>query len=117
MGQFITRQSSTSSRHSTAVAATEAVGIISIWQDLVNFSGDIDARSVSPRADLHLSPQHHVANGPRDEQETAIACTPWGTCLVVYQGDMDILGRMLRFNIFDDGFEVGSTAQWSAGLP
>jgi hypothetical protein len=103
--------------HPTAVATTDAVGVVSVWQDMDGSSGDIDARSLSPRADLHLSPQHHVSNGPRDEEEAAVACTPWGTCLVVHQSDTDIIGRMLRFNIFGDGFEVGSTAQWSAGSP
>ena len=46
-----------------------------------------------------------------------IDCAPWGTCLVVYEKDNTILGKIIQLNLFGDGFEVGDTQHWSAVIP
>ena len=79
---------------------------------------DICARAVSPHVERALGPQLTAAGGTPSQLKPAVACAPWGVCLVVYQEDDDIVARILRFHAFADGFdETGDTSYWSAVVP
>jgi len=100
-----------------AVALADAVGYVSAWHDLTFLSGDVDATVVSPNADAVLSHQLVVADGPEDQREVAIACAPWGTCLVAHQSGANIVGHLITLGIFGDGFETGDPGFWSTIVP
>ena len=101
-----------------AVAPSEAVGYVSAWHDLSSSDGgDVGAGVVSPYADRLLSKQLVVADGTEDQQQVAIACAPWGTCLVAHQSNGNIVGHLITLGIFGDGFETGDPGFWSAVSP
>lgn len=100
-----------------AVARADAIGFVSAWHQYVPMGADVYAQAVSPHSDMVLSSPVPVAVGAADEQRVDIACAPWGTCLVVYQSDNDIAGRIINFNIFGDGFETGDSRYWTSTAP
>ncbi len=116
LGVAVGNMASTPTR-ANAVAPTETVGYVSLWHDILYPDGDVHARVVSPFADSLLTGQLPVAVGPGHEEQVALACAPWGTCLVAYQNDANVVGRVLRFNLFGDGFESGDFAAWPVHLP
>jgi len=97
-----------------------AVGDVVAYQNIL--PGDpvpeVFTRVVSPGSERLLTPQLTVADGPADQAWPAVACAPWGVCLVAYEEDSDIMARILRFHAFADGFdETGDTSYWSAVVP
>ena len=97
-----------------------AVGHVVAYLTFVLTGGvaDISARVVSPSAERLLGPQLTVADGTPMQLTPALACAPWGVCLVAYEEDGDIVARILRFHAFADGFdETGDTSYWSAVVP
>ena len=116
LGQPSGNSYSTTSR-TNAIARADAVGYVSAWHDVTNFIGDVDSTVVSPNADAVLSHQLGVADGPEDQWQVAIACAPWGTCLVAHQSDTNIVGHLITLGIFGDGFETGDPGFWSTIVP
>jgi len=97
----------------SAVSRADAVGCVAAWHHLMPTDGDVYAQAVSATSDSVVSAIFTVADSAADEREVDIACAPWGTCLVVYQRDQNIVGRTLRLRIFTDGFEIGHAGEWS----
>lgn len=116
IGEAVGGSAATPTR-ANAVAATDTVGYVSVWHDIQTVYGDIYGRVVSPFSDSLLTSQLDVSVGPEAEQEVAIACAPWGTCLVAYEDNGNIAARLLRFNLFGDGFESGGPGAWSGFSP
>jgi hypothetical protein len=104
---------------SSAVARADAVGFVSAWHEQRSSPiWDVYAQVVAPGLDGVSSPVFTVANSASDESHSDIACAPWGTCLVVYNKDDDIAGRILRLDIFGDGFDdTGDPSRWSTVIP
>ncbi len=100
-----------------AVASSPSVGFVSVWHDLISGVGDVGARVVSPHADVLLSEQLVVADGTENQQQVAIACAPWGTCLVTHQSDDNIVAHLITLSLFGDGFESGDPGFWSTVMP
>ncbi len=103
--------------HSVAVSATHSAGYVATWHTLNLVEGDIHARAVSPWADTLLTGEITVAGTPENESDVALACAPWGTCLVAHGSGNDIVAHMVFLNIFGDGFESGDTGRWSLASP
>ena len=103
--------------HGNAVAHANPVGHVVTWnRDSVSSDRDVFARAVSPNADVVLGPELTVADGPANQEQVAIACSPQGTCLVVYQSDDNIVGRLVHLLIFRDGFDSGGSSAWDATI-
>ena len=100
-----------------AVARADAIGFVSAWHEYEIGTADVYAQAVSPNSDRVLGPPLEVAVGPVDQMLVDIDCAPWGTCLVVYQSDSDIVGRIIRLNVFGDNFETGDTRYWTTTTP
>ena len=100
-----------------AVARADAVGFVSAWYQLGLVDADVYAQVVSPSSDNVLSPTFTVDDGVGHQLQVDIDCAPWGTCLIVYQSDTDIVGKIIRLNLFGDDFESGDTRHWSRVLP
>ena len=97
-----------------------AIGHVVAYQNVLSagMAPGVFTRVVSPGSERLLTPQLTVADGPADQMWPAVACAPWGVCLVVYQEDDDIVARILRFHAFADGFdETGDTSYWSVVVP
>jgi len=100
--------------HSVAVAPTHTVGHVAAWHTLDLVEGDIHSRAVSPNGDTLLTGEITVAGTPEMESDVAIACAPWGTCLVAHGSGNDIVAHLLVLGVFGDGFESGDTSAWSS---
>ena len=100
-----------------AVARADAVGFVSAQQRFGPNYGQVYAQVISPSSDKILSRTFAVAVDHVWNGEVDIDCAPWGTCLIVYQSDTDIVGKIIRLNLFGDDFEVGDTRHWSGVLP
>jgi hypothetical protein len=115
-------QISSGSIHPTranALARADAVGYVAAW-NLFSPAGDgnVYAQAVAPGFDGVSSSTLTVAAGAASEERIDIACAPWGTCLVVYFSDFDIAGRIVRLDVFADGYdETGDTGRWSITVP
>ena len=106
----------------TAVAYSPSVGYVVAWQHLTTTpsnpdDGDVYIRVVSATENTLTSRQITVANGPEYQQEVAIACTPWGLCMVAHQTDDNIEAHLVVLQIHADGFESGDTFAWSSTVP
>lgn len=112
-----TNPAMTQPSHSNAVARSDAVGFVSAFQVFGSNYADIYAQVVSPHSDRVLSGEFTVAVNNVSNHEVDIACAPWGTCLIVYQSDGNIEGKVIRLNLFGDDFEVGDTRNWSGVIP
>ncbi len=100
------------------VSRADAVGVVAAWNVFNGSDWDIYTQALSPFSDRVLSSTYPVAVGGASDVLVDIACAPWGTCLVVYQSDGDIFGRIIRYGIFGDGFdETGNTSRWSLTWP
>jgi len=100
-----------------AVARADAVGFVSAWYRFPAVDTGVFARVVSPSSDITLSRTFTVTVGGLNTMPIDIDCAPWGTCLVVYEKDNNIFGKIIRLNLFGDGFEVGDTQYWSNAVP
>lgn len=102
-----------------AVARADAVGYVSAWENFGANYTQIYAQAISPGSDSILGPlySYFVAGGNDWNCTPDIACAPWGTCLVVYESDNDIVARLIQLHIFGDPFELGNTSAWSAVVP
>jgi hypothetical protein len=101
------------------VARADAVGYVSAWENFGANYTQIYAQAISPNSDRILGPRYGyaVATGSSWNSTPDIACAPWGTCLVVWESDNDIVGRLMQLHIFGDPFESGTTSAWSAVVP
>jgi len=100
-----------------AVARADAVGFVSAWYRFGSVDTGVFARVVSSTSDNVLSRTFNVAVGGLNQMPIDIDCAPWGTCLVVYENDNDIFGKIIRLSVFGDNFEVGDTRHWSVVVP
>jgi hypothetical protein len=102
-----------------AVARADAVGYVSAWENFGANSPQIYSQGISPFSDRILGPRYAypVATGSSWNRDPDIACAPWGTCLVVYESDQDIVARLIQLHIFGDPFESGTTSAWSGVAP
>ncbi len=100
-----------------AVAGAEAVGYVVAWHEMLSLAGDVYARVVAPHRDGLLTHQLDVAVSPQHERDVAVACAPWGTCLVAHYRDANIVAHMVQLHIFGNGFESGDTSAWSTSIP
>jgi len=102
-----------------AVARADAVGYVSAWESFGANYTQIYAQAISPFSDRILGPlyAYPVDYGNSWNRDPDIACAPWGTCLVVYESDEDILARLIEMHVFGDHFESGTTSAWSAVAP
>jgi hypothetical protein len=102
-----------------AVARADAVGYVSAWENFGANYTQIYAQAISPFSDRILGPlyAYPVDYGNSWNRDPDIACAPWGTCLVVYESDKDIVARLIQMHVFGDHFESGTTSAWSAVAP
>ena len=100
-----------------AVARADAVGFVSAWYQFGSVDTGVFTRVVSPSSDNTLSRTFTVTVGGLNTIPIDIDCAPWGTCLVVYENDDNIFGKIIRLSVFGDDFEVGDTRHWSLIVP
>jgi hypothetical protein len=111
-------QSTVEPDRANAVARADDVGFVAAWHQEMSSGSDVFAQAVSPVSDRVLSRTAAIADGPADERTVDIACSERGMCLVVYRRGGDIVGRVLRFEIFSDGFDqTGDPSLWSSVTP
>ena len=102
-----------------SVTYAPPIGYVAVWSESPTAStGDLRARLVSPASDQPLGSQIDIETGSDVTDEPSVACAPWGTCLVAYQNEGDIAARLVRFDVFADGFdETGDPSRWSTVAP
>lgn len=110
---FQNNQTILGSTRPNAVSRADAVGYVAAWHQLTPTDGDVYAQALSATSDCVVSGTFTVSGSSADEREVDIACAAWGTCLIVYQRDENIVGRTLRLRVFSDGFETGDPGAWS----
>lgn len=102
-----------SPQRANSVARADAVGSVAAWHQYSAVSRDVFAQAISPNSDRVLSPTFVLADSAADEGLVDIDCSPWGICLVVYQKDKDVVGRIVRLQVSGDDFESGDLSAWS----
>lgn len=101
-----------------SVAYAPPIGYVVTWYEETLSSSDVRARLVSPASDGPLGPQIDIEAGSDMTFEPSVACAPWGTCLVAYNNEGDIAAKLVRFDIFADGFdETADPSRWSTVVP
>jgi len=90
--------------------------------DMMGTDSNIAARIAIPGVDATHGPRLDIVASLWEERFPAVACAPFGDCLVAYAGadpsfDHDVIGQFIRIHVFADGFESGDLGAWTRTVP